>query len=79
MMELSKGGKEPMTLPGGEARTFLEDGDTVIFRGATFHLDIKRAPVSAVEVWRDGQKLAQARIDSFAAGDVLHLNVLVPQ
>lgn len=49
------------------------------FRGATFHLDIKRAPVNAVEVWRDGLKLAQSRIDSFAAGDVLHLNVLVPQ
>jgi cellobionic acid phosphorylase len=48
------------------------------FRGATFHLDIKRAAVNAVEVWRDGQKLAQSRIDSFAAGDVLHLNVLVP-
>ena len=34
MMELSKGGKEPITLPNGEKRTFLEDGDTVIFRGA---------------------------------------------
>lgn len=33
MMELSKGGKEPITLPNGEKRTFLEDGDTVIFRG----------------------------------------------
>jgi len=34
LMELSKGGKHSMTLPTGEARTFLEDGDTVIFRGA---------------------------------------------
>ena len=34
LMELSKGGKQPVTLPSGEARTFLEDGDTVIFRGA---------------------------------------------
>ena len=34
MMELSKGGKEAITLPNGEKRTFLEDGDTVIFRGA---------------------------------------------
>jgi fumarylacetoacetase len=33
-MELSKGGKQPLTLPSGETRTFLEDGDTVIFRGA---------------------------------------------
>jgi len=34
LMELSKGGKQSMTLPSGETRTFLEDGDTVIFRGA---------------------------------------------
>ena len=34
LMELSKGGKQPLTLPSGELRTFLEDGDTVIFRGA---------------------------------------------
>ena len=34
LMELSMGGKQPMTLPTGETRTFLEDGDTVVFRGA---------------------------------------------
>ncbi len=34
LMELSLGGKQPLSLPGGETRTFLEDGDTVIFRGA---------------------------------------------
>ena len=34
LMELSLGGKQLLSLPGGEARTFLEDGDTVIFRGA---------------------------------------------
>jgi len=34
MMELSKGGKQALTLPSGETRTFLEDGDTVVFRGA---------------------------------------------
>ena len=34
LMELSKGGKQPMTLPSGETRTFLEDGDTVVFRGS---------------------------------------------
>jgi fumarylacetoacetase len=33
LMELSKGGKEAITLPNGEKRTFLEDGDTIIFRG----------------------------------------------
>ncbi len=29
LLEASMGGKEPITLPGGETRTFLEDGDEV--------------------------------------------------
>ena len=29
MLELSAGGKQPIPLPGGETRTFIEDGDTV--------------------------------------------------
>jgi fumarylacetoacetase len=33
LLELTVGGREPLTLPSGEARTFLEDGDTVLFRG----------------------------------------------
>jgi fumarylacetoacetase len=33
LMELTVGGKQPVTLPNGEKRTFLEDGDTVILRG----------------------------------------------
>jgi fumarylacetoacetase len=32
LLELSQGGKVPLTLPGGEQRTFLEDGDTVGLR-----------------------------------------------
>ena len=32
LLELTWGGKEPLTLPNGEQRTFLEDGDEVIFR-----------------------------------------------
>lgn len=32
LLERTVGGKEPMTLPSGETRTFLEDGDEVIFR-----------------------------------------------
>jgi fumarylacetoacetase len=32
LLELSKGGREPIALPGGETRRFLEDGDEVIFR-----------------------------------------------
>ena len=33
LMELSSGGKKPITLPNGEQRTFLEDGDTLVMRG----------------------------------------------
>ena len=33
MLELSSAGKQPIQLPGGEQRSFLEDGDTVILRG----------------------------------------------
>jgi fumarylacetoacetase len=33
LMELTLGGKQPLELPGGEKRTFLEDGDEVIQRG----------------------------------------------
>lgn len=32
LIELTQGGKRPITLPGGEERTFLADGDTVILR-----------------------------------------------
>ncbi|MEL4181001.1 fumarylacetoacetase [Roseateles sp. PN1] len=33
MLELSLGGKQDLTLPNGETRKFLADGDTVILRG----------------------------------------------
>jgi fumarylacetoacetase len=33
MLELSLGGKQPITLPNGETRSFLADGDTVTLRG----------------------------------------------
>ena len=33
LLELTHGGKQPITLPNGETRTFLQDGDTVILRG----------------------------------------------
>jgi len=32
MLELSDGGKKPLSLPSGETRAFLEDGDEVILR-----------------------------------------------
>jgi fumarylacetoacetase len=33
LIELTVGGKKPIALPDGQARTFLEDGDTVILQG----------------------------------------------
>ncbi|MBD9664432.1 fumarylacetoacetate hydrolase [Variovorax beijingensis] len=33
LIELTQGGKQPITLPNGEKRTFLEDGDTLVIRG----------------------------------------------
>ncbi len=33
LLELTVGGKNPLELPGGEKRTFLEDGDAVVLRG----------------------------------------------
>jgi fumarylacetoacetase len=34
LLELAWGGKEPLKLPNGEERTYLNDGDTLILRGA---------------------------------------------
>jgi fumarylacetoacetase len=33
LLELTRGGKQPVTLPNGETRSALEDGDEVILRG----------------------------------------------
>lgn len=33
LLELSEGGKAPLALPGGETRSFLEDGDRLILKG----------------------------------------------
>ncbi|RMD93944.1 MAG: fumarylacetoacetase, partial [Alphaproteobacteria bacterium] len=33
LLELSWGGKEPITLKGGESRSFIEDNDTITMRG----------------------------------------------
>ncbi|HEU0202571.1 MAG TPA: fumarylacetoacetase, partial [Burkholderiaceae bacterium] len=33
LLELTRGGKQPLTLPSGETRTFLEDGDAITLRG----------------------------------------------
>ncbi|MCY7315572.1 MAG: fumarylacetoacetase [Rubrivivax sp.] len=42
LLELCGGGKTPLTLSTGEQRTFLEDGDTVILRGACAAEDARR-------------------------------------
>jgi fumarylacetoacetase len=34
LLELARGGKEPVPLPGGETRRFLEEGDEVIMRAS---------------------------------------------
>lgn len=33
LLEITSGGKQPIMLPGGEQRTYLEDGDEIILRG----------------------------------------------
>ncbi len=33
MLEMSLGGKQPITLDNGETRSFLEDGDAIVLRG----------------------------------------------
>jgi len=33
LLEITNGGREPMQLPSGQTRTFLQDGDQVIYRG----------------------------------------------
>jgi fumarylacetoacetase len=42
LLELSQGGKVPLTLANGETRTFLQDGDTVILRGSCQRTGAKR-------------------------------------
>ena len=51
LLEISQGGKMPIALPTGEARTFLEDGDEVTLRAvarADGHIPIGFGPCSAV-------------------------------
>ncbi len=49
-----------------------------VFRGATFTVDIRRAPVSAIQVRLDGDLLADARVDSIQRGRTYHLQVEIP-
>ncbi|APW42625.1 fumarylacetoacetase [Rhodoferax saidenbachensis] len=42
LLELTQGGKMPLTLANGETRTFLQDGDTVILRGYCTRAGVRR-------------------------------------
>jgi fumarylacetoacetase len=42
LLELSHGGKTPLTLPNGETRTFLEDGDEVVLRAECVRAGFRR-------------------------------------
>ena len=48
LLELSMGGKQKITLPNGEQRTFLEDGDTVTLRGHCARPDAARIGLGGV-------------------------------
>jgi fumarylacetoacetase len=51
LLEISRGGKEPLTLPSGEIRNFLEDGDEVTLSAvarADNYVPIGFGPCSAV-------------------------------
>ena len=68
LLELSAGGKSPITLENGETRSFLEDGDTVILRGScaregfrrigfggTLHVADQDAPLPPIAVIAPGR------------------------
>jgi fumarylacetoacetase len=40
LIELTRNGDEPLSLPDGDARTFLEDGDEVVLRGRAGDLEL---------------------------------------
>ncbi|KAK3386121.1 Six-hairpin glycosidase-like protein [Podospora didyma] len=49
------------------------------FRGATFHLDIRRADVDVITVKQGSRTLPDARITNIKAGETYQLSVLVPE
>jgi len=42
MLELTLGGKKPITLPNGDTRSVIADGDTVTLRGCSEHAAVGR-------------------------------------
>jgi fumarylacetoacetase len=49
LLELTRGGQQPLELPGGETRRFLEDGDRVIMRAWCEAGDAKRIGFGSAE------------------------------
>jgi fumarylacetoacetase len=41
MLEISWRGTKPITMPDGSKRKFIQDGDSVIFRGSAFNKNYK--------------------------------------
>jgi fumarylacetoacetase len=50
LIELTNGGKNPITLANGETRTFLEDGDKIIMRGWCEAIDDQHPRIGFGEV-----------------------------
>ena len=48
LLELTQGGTDPIELPSGESRRFLQDGDEVIMRGL-----LPARGICAYWLWRD--------------------------
>jgi cellobionic acid phosphorylase len=57
------------------------DGIKVVrqFRHATFNVSIQRADVGEIQVWQDGKRLTDARVDGIVAGGAYALEVLIPR
>jgi cellobionic acid phosphorylase len=49
------------------------------FRHATFNVSIQRGDVDEIQVWRDGNRLTDARVTGIVAGGVHALEVLIPR
>ena len=63
LLELSYGGRQPLTLPNGEQRRFLSDGDTIILRAAC-----ERAGYSRVGFGEARGRIVAARGSQINAG-----------
>ena len=53
LLELSQGGKQAISLPNGEVRTFLEDGDSVAFGGSCTRAGFRRIGFGCCEATVD--------------------------